>query len=71
MLVCGHVVNPFTTFTTCHLLIHPTLTDEKQSKSNLLVAREGHSLLEQPEWIQNLPAIPGQPAVHQTWHPAL
>lgn len=71
---------PFSFVPTTHCLLSPLslllplpppIPDEKQSKSNLLAAGEGSSLHKHPEWIQHLPAVPGQPAVHQPWYPAL
>lgn len=45
--------------------------DEKQSKPDRLASGEGSAFLGQPERIHHLPAVPGQPAVHQPWYPAL
>lgn len=45
--------------------------DEKQSKPDRLASGEGSALLRQPERIHHLPAVSGQPAVHQPWYPAL
>lgn len=47
------------------------LPDEKQSESDLLAAGEGPPVLEHPDRIRHLPAVLGQPAVHQPRHPAL
>lgn len=45
--------------------------DEKKSKPDLLAPGEGSALFRHPEWILHLPAVPGQPAVHQPRDPAL
>jgi len=49
----------------------PPVSDEEKSKPNLLAAAEGSPLLQRSEWLQHLPAVPGQPAVHKTRHPTL
>lgn len=58
-------INKFTTVN------YSPVSDEKQSESDLLAAAEGAPLLQLSKWVQHLPAVPGQPAVHPPRHPAL